>query len=409
MPAPIRTLIAVDTTADRQVVQAALPAIPEIEIVGVIYGLDESWNAIQEAPTDLVVVACGEYSDRTLFFVEGALKQRAERPIVVLVHGARDGFVRRVFEAGADDVVILPEAPERVAFTFEKAIARRQGAAVASGVALSPMVCVLGPKGGTGKTLTSCNLAVALARKAKKVALIDLDLQFGDVGLALGLTPERTIYDLAKSGGSLDIEKLESYMTTHPSGLHALIAPTRPDQASFVTVDLLRDVYTLLRSNYDFVVVDTPPGFTPEVIASIDSSSHVCMVGMLDSLSLKNTKLGLETLELMGYDSARVTVVLNRADTRIGITREDVAAIVGRPPNILVPSDREIPKTLTDGIPIVLSDERSEAAAAFRNLADTYLGAAAASTNGSKPHGEGQERTPRSDPRDVIKQLLGRR
>src|SRR5207248_6110689 len=154
-------------------VQAARPASDEIDIAGVIYGLQESWNALQEAPTDLVVVACGEYSDRALFFVEGALKQRAERPIVVLVHGAREGFVRRVFEAGADDVVVLPEAPERIAFTFEKAIARRQGAAVASGVALSPMICVLGPKGGTGKTLTSCNLAVARARQAKKAALVD--------------------------------------------------------------------------------------------------------------------------------------------------------------------------------------------------------------------------------------------
>jgi pilus assembly protein CpaE len=266
---------------------------------------------------------------------------------------------------------------------------------------------VLGPKGGTGKTLTSCNLAVALARKAKKVALVDLDLQFGDVALALGLSPEKTIYDLAKSGGSLDIEKLESYLTTHSSGLRVLLAPTRPDQASFVTVDLLRDVYTLLRSNYDFVIVDTPPGFTPEVIASIDSSSHVCMVGMLDSLSLKNTKLGLETLELMGYDSGRVTVVLNRSDTRIGISREDVAAIVGREPNILVPSDREIPKSLTDGIPILLAHERSEAAGAFRALADLYT--TAASTNGSAPAVSADERVARSDPRDVLKQLLGRR
>jgi len=405
--ASIRTLVAVDTTADRQVVQAALPGANGIEIVGVIYGLDESWNALQEAPTDLVVVACAEYSDRTLFFIEGALKQRPERPIVVLVHGARDGFVRRVFEAGADDVVVLPESPERVAFTFEKAIARRQGAAVASGVALSPMVCVLGPKGGTGKTLTSCNLAVALARKAKKVVLVDLDLQFGDVGLSLGLAPEKTVYDLAKSGGSLDIEKLESYLTSHSSGLRVLQAPTRPDQASFVTVDLLRDVYNLLRSNYDYVIVDTPPGFTPEVIASIDNSSHVCMVGMLDSLSLKNTKLGLETLELMGYDSARVSIVLNRADTRIGISREDVAAIVGRAPNVLVPSDREIPKTLTDGVPIVLASERSAAAAAFRELAESYEGSS--STNGSGPAAAADEREPRSDARDVLKQLLGRR
>src|SRR5919199_4141492 len=366
--AVIRALVAVDSTIDREVVQAALPASDGIEIVGVIYGLDQSWNALQEAPTDLVAVACSGYSDRTLFFVEGALKQRPERPIVVLVHDPREGFVRRIFEAGADDVVVLPESPERVAFAFEKAIARRQGAAVASGVALAPMICVLGPKGGTGKTLTSCNLAVALARTANKVALVDLDLQFGDVALSLGLTPEKTIYDLAKSGGSLDIEKLESYLTTHSSGAKVLLAPTRPDHASFVTVDLLRDVYAALRANYEFVVVDTPPGFTPEVIASIDSSSHVCMVGMLDSLSLKNTKLGLETLELMGYDSSRVSVLLNRADSHVGITHDDVEAIVGRAPDVFVPSDRDIPKSLTDGLPIVAANERSDAASAFRTL-----------------------------------------
>jgi pilus assembly protein CpaE len=407
--ASIRALVAVDSSLSREAVQEALPAIDQIEITGVIYGLDESWNALQEAPTDLVVVACKGYSDRTLFFIGGVVKQRPDRPIVVMVEDADSGFVRRVFEAGADDVVILPETPQRVAFAFQKAIARRQGAAVASGVALAPMVCVLGPKGGTGKTLTSCNLAVALAGMGKKVALVDLDLQFGDVGLSLGLSPDRTVYDLAKSGGSLDIEKLDSYLTSHPSGVRVLMAPTRPDQASFVTVDLLRDVYTTLRSHYEFVVVDTPPGFTPEVIASIDSSSHVCMIGMLDSLSLKNTKLGLETLELMGYDSSRISVVLNRSDTRIGISREDVAAIVGRAPDVYVPSDRDIPKTLTDGLPIVLAEERSEAAAAFRSLATRYVNAAA-STNGTAPKARSDGASPaRPDPREMLRTLLGRR
>jgi pilus assembly protein CpaE len=404
--ATIRALVAVDSSLSREAVQAALPATDQIEITGVIYGLDESWNALQEAPTDLVVVACKGYSDRTLFFIGAVVKQRPDRPIVVMVEDAESGFVRRVFEAGADDVVVLPETPQRVAFAFQKALARRQGAAVASGVALAPMVCVLGPKGGTGKTLTSCNLAVALAGMGKKAALVDLDLQFGDVGLSLGLSPDRTIYDLAKSGGSLDVEKLESYMTSHSSGVHVLMAPTRPDQASFVTIDLLRDVYTTLRSHYDFVIVDTPPGFTPEVIASIDSSSHVCMVGMLDSLSLKNTKLGLETLELMGYDSSRISVVLNRADTRIGISREDVSAIVGRTPDVLVPSDRDIPKTLTDGLPIVLAEERSEAASAFRSLAALYV----SSANGAGPAGSSDGASAaRTDPRDMLRTLLGRR
>src|SRR5919198_3038826 len=370
--ASIRALVAVDSSLSREAVQAALPAIDQIEITGVIYGLDESWNALQEAPVDLVVVACKGYSDRTLFFIGAVVKQRPDRPIVVMVEDGESGFVRRIFEAGADDVVILPETPQRVAFAFQKAIARREGAAVASGVALAPMICVLGPKGGTGKTLTSCNLAVALAGMGKKAALVDLDLQFGDVALSLGLSPEKTIYDLAKSGGSLDIEKLDSYLTTHSSGLRVLLAPTRPDQASFVTVDLLRDVYTLLRSNYEYVIVDTPPGFTPEVIASIDNSSHVCMVGMLDSLSLKNMKLGLETLELMGYDSKRIHLVLNRADSQVGIRHDEVAAILGRTPDVLVPSHRQIARSVNAGTPIVSSDPRSEAARAFRALAAIY-------------------------------------
>jgi pilus assembly protein CpaE len=151
-----------------------------------------------------------------------------------------------------------------------------------------------------------------------------------------------------------------------------LVGPTRPDQASAVSIDYLRDVYASLRTMSDIVVVDTPPGFTPEVIATIDASSDVCMVGMLDSLSLKNTKLGLETLDLMGYDTDRVSLVLNRADSRVGITPDDVSTIVGRGPDVSVPSDREIPRSINEGTPIVAARSSSGAARAFRNLADRY-------------------------------------
>jgi len=368
----IRTVVALDAGVDRAAVDAALPVDVDIEVVGVVDGLEESWSTLQETPTDLVVVACAGYSDRALFFVEGAVKQRAERPVVVLCTEAPNGFVQRVFEAGADDILTLPQTPTEVAFALQKAVARRHGNGSATGVALSPMICVLGPKGGTGKTLTAANLAVALAEEGHKVAVVDLDLQFGDVGLALGLTPEKTIYDLAKSGGSLDAEKLDGYLAEHASGVHVLMAPTRPDHAGVVTIEMLRDVYAMLRSNHDYVVVDTPPGFTPEVIASIDSSSHVCMVGMLDALSLKNTKLGLETLELMGYERERVQIVLNRADSRVGITADDVLSVFGRPPDVMVPSDRDIPRSVNEGTPIVLDRSRSDAAKAFRSLAAVY-------------------------------------
>jgi pilus assembly protein CpaE len=374
MTGPFKTLVAVDVDVDVEAVNSILPTDDGVQIVGVVEGLDESWKTLQETPTDLLVIACAGYSDRVLFLVEGAVRDNPDRPVVVLCTAPQNGFVRRVFEAGADDFVTLSDRPEHVAFALQKAIARKQGAALATGVALAPMICILGPKGGTGKTVTACNLAVSLAMAGQRPVIVDLDLQFGDVGLSLGLEPDKTVYDLAKSGGSLDAEKIDAFLATHHSGVRALLAPTRPDQASVVSVELLREVYAILRSTYDFVIVDTPPGFTAEVIASIDSSSHVCVVGTLDSLSLKNTKLGLETLELMGYRGERIRLVLNRAGTRVGISSDDVAAVMGRAPDIFIPSDRDIPRSVNEGDPIVLSKERSEAARAFQQLAESYRG-----------------------------------
>jgi pilus assembly protein CpaE len=373
MTQAIRALVAVDEGVDHALLQSALPAHrTEIQIVGIVDGLDESWATLQETQTDLLVVAYTGYSDRVLFMIEGAVKQRSDLPVVVFVTGPPDGFVRRIFEAGADDILGLPTDSEDVAFAFQKAMARKQGIGVATGTALSPMIVVLGPKGGTGKTITTANLAVTLAQSGHKVTVVDLDLQFGDIGLALGLKPDKTVYDLVKAGGALDSDKIDAYLAKHDSGARILMAPTRPDHAGIVRTEFLRDVYANLRASNDFVLVDTPPGFTPEVIASIDSSSSVVVVGMLDTLSLKNTKLGLDTLELMGYPSDRVKIVLNRADSRVGITQDDVVSVLGRAPDVMVPSDREIPRAVNEGMPIVMAKSRSEAAKSFKRLASLY-------------------------------------
>jgi pilus assembly protein CpaE len=383
MSQAIRTLIAVDEEADRAMVQAALPTTAaDIQVVGVVDGLEESWATLQETPTDLLVVACAGHSDRVLFLIDGAIKQQNDRPVVILLTGPANGFVRRAFEAGADDILTLPAPPDTITFALQKAMARKQGAALGTGIATSPMIVVLGPKGGTGKTVTTANLSVSLAAAGHKVAIVDLDLQFGDIGLSLGLSPEKTIYDLAKAGGTIDGDKLDAYLATHSSGVRVLMAPTRPDHAGMIGTEFLRDVYAALRSTHEFVVVDTPPGFTPEVIASIDSSSHVCLVGMLDSLSLKNTKLGLDTLGLMGYSPERTRIVLNRADSRVGITQDDVLAVLGKTPDIMVPSDRDIARSVNEGMPIVLAKDRSEAAVAFRQLASYYDPTTAAAKNG---------------------------
>jgi pilus assembly protein CpaE len=232
---------------------------------------------------------------------------------------------------------------------------------------------VLGPKGGTGKTLTACNLAAGLAIAGTSVIVVDLDLQFGDVGLALGLRPERTLYELATAGGTIDAEKVADFLIEHPSGVRALLAPRRPDHAGGITVEFVRSLFDTLRQMADFVVVDTPPGFTPEVIAAIDRSSSVCVVAMLDALSLKNSKLALETLDLMGYDRGRVKIVLNRADSRVGVTAEDVTDLLGHAPDVRVPSHRDITRSVNEAVPIVLSGGNAEAKRAFQSLAASYI------------------------------------
>jgi pilus assembly protein CpaE len=358
-------------------IRAALPDGTPVRAVALAEAGHAGNEVLQAA--DLVIVGCSGAQDEALGVISAATAQRPDRPVVVLYQGSPNGFLERAFEAGADDLVALPQAAGQLGFAFEKALARRRGAAVATGA----MISVLGPKGGTGKTVTSSNLAVALALAGKSAVLIDLDLQFGDVGLALGLEPTRTIYDLAVSGGSLDGEKIDGFLVEHPSGARALLAPLRPDQAAAVGPAFLREVFEILRTRYDFVLVDTPPAFTAEVIAAVDASSHLCVVGMLDALSLKDTKLGLETLEQMGYDPGAVTLVLNRADSDVGITQADVEELLGRPPDVLVGSDRAIPRALTNGQPIVVAEPRSKAAASYGSLAQRYLTVTARRADGA--------------------------
>ncbi len=379
--AGINAILAHDEAVPAELVADHIPADSGVTLREVSSVLFPATDALRASDADVLLVGCDAGSEDALNLIEWWTGSRPGRPVVVVCAAsaaASNGFVEEVFTAGADDLLVLDDSPElaeatsrHLVFALQKAVARKVSpieAIEASG----KVICVLGPKGGIGKTITSCNLAIALALRNKRVALVDLDLQFGDVALSLGLTPDTTVYDLAVSGGELDSEKLDAFLMRHPTGLRVLAAPARPDQAQSVTAEFLADVYEVLRGTYEFVIVDTPPAFTPEVIATIDVSSSVCMVGMLDALSLKNTRLGLETLELMGYESDRVWIVLNRANTSVGINRTDVVSILGRAPDVLVPSHRDIARSVNEGAPVVISQKRSDAARAFEALAGMF-------------------------------------
>jgi pilus assembly protein CpaE len=375
----ITAAVAHDETAPIRLIGEHIPDDAGIEVVEVFSTFELNADAILRLDVDVMIVACREGSAAALGLLQLWNTVRHRTPVVIMSHGVDHEFVQSAFGAGADDFLVLhpgPYIPEQISrdveFAIRKAVTRNR-TANDRGQEEGQLIAVLGSKGGVGKTVAASNLGAALATRGKRTVLIDLDLQFGDVALALGLAPETTLFDLAVSGGSLDADKLDDFMLRHPSGLRVLAAPARPDQAVSVTAQMLSTVYSLLRQEYDFVVVDTPPAFTSEVIATVDVASWICMVAMFDALSLKNTRLGLDTLELMGHPAEQVRVVLNRAGTNVGISDSDAVQILGRTPDVMVPSDREIPVSINDGVPITLSGSKSTAAMAINSLADMFV------------------------------------
>lgn len=373
MSATVRALVTTDQSIGDASLQTVLGAEPGLEVLGFMH-IDTARRERPLAPdANALVVVCGHGGqENAVALIEEAVSDRPDRPVVVLSCASPNGFVREALQAGADDLVVLNgsgRSGTEVYFALEKALTRREWASAGT-VQQSQLVCVLGPKGGTGKTLTSTNLAVALAEQGHRTLIIDVDLQFGDVGLGLGLQPEKTLFDLATSGGSLDSEKVTAFTVAHPSGLDALLAPIRPDQAAAVRPEFLRELYAVVSQTYDRIVVDTPPGFTPEVITTIDSASDICLLATLDAPSLKNAKLGLETLQLMGYPQEKVKLVLNRADSNVGISHPDVLNLMGRAPDVLIPSHRDIVRSVNAGTPVVDDKPRSDGARAFRALAE---------------------------------------
>lgn len=382
MSEKLRALVALDNGVDRRMLEWLMSSHPQ-ELTVLDYVEVGDPRSTEDAAGDVLVVGCDQFEATIGEYITRVNQLHPTRPVVLICSAAPNGYVGEAFSAGAEDIVTVPHDPDAVAaramaeemmFALQKAVARRSGATIAPRAAtkLGRMICVLGLKGGSGKTLTAANMSVAMADAGHRVAIVDLDLQFGDIGLALGLNPERTIYDLVRAGGTLDTQKVEDFMAVHESGVRVLLAPARPDQAGVVTPDFLREVYPLLLEMHDFVVLDTPPSFTPEVIAAVDTARDVLLVSMLDALSLKNSRLGLETLERLDYDG-RVRVVLNRADSNVGISTADVVAILGSAPDVLIPSDRNVTRAMNRGEPIALSGRRSDAARAFHALAGLYV------------------------------------
>ena len=229
-------------------------------------------------------------------------------------------------------------------------------------------------KGGCGKTTLATNLAALLGSAGRgSVVLVDLDLSFGDVGIALQLFPTHTIADAVPIGADLDGPALLSLLTPHRSGLQALVSPLEPSSAETITTDLVVRILDLLSELFDYVIIDTPPALNDNVLATFDKSDVVAVMATLDIPALKNLKLTLETLDLIAFPRERLAVVLNRADSKVGLAIGEVEKTLKAPIVAQIPSSRDVPASTNRGVPLSTEDPKHPVSLAIRQFVDQYV------------------------------------
>jgi pilus assembly protein CpaE len=247
---------------------------------------------------------------------------------------------------------------------------------VAPDMRASRVIVVVSPKGGSGKTAVSSNLAVALAQRAPgRVAVVDFDLQFGDLGTALALNPQRTLAELARTT-RIDATTVKLFLTPYEQGLYVLAGPHDPADADSVDPHHVSLVLRLLGQNFDYVVVDTPAGLDEHTLAAIESATDLLVVSSMDVTSIRSLRKALDALDSIGVTTER-QLILNRANAKVGLDPSDIEDAIGMPIACSISSSREIPLSLNVGTPVVLSQPRSTVAKQLQQVAQLYAPVAA--------------------------------
>ena len=276
-------------------------------------------------------------------------------------------MVRSAFRAGVDDVVAVSADDSEVLGAIFRSMSRvgaqldavQRPATVApqpASTSVGRVVTVFGTKGGMGKSVVAVNLAVALARQmTEPVVLVDASLQFGDVAIMLQLPPEHTITEAVLAGDRLDGGLLEGILLRHkPSGLLVLAAPPDPMSADQIGRPDLLNILTVLRERFAFVVVDTSPRIEDSTLVALQAADDILMLTNLDVMSLKNGRLGLQTLHGLGIQRAKVKLILNRANTQGGLTRADAERAIKMKVATALPSEPLVAESVNRGVPMML-------------------------------------------------------
>jgi len=327
---------------------------------------------------DVVIIGPTATTEEALATAAETVERMPDASVILVRSTVSTELLRNAMRAGVADVVGTDETPFELPEAIERALlqaVRRHDVVPieATKPKRGTTITVFSTKGGVGKTVLAINLGVALVSMGRSVVLVDLDLQFGDVGIMLGLEPTLTISGPAQASDRLDTQLLSGYLVEHSSGLRCLLAPVQPEEAESITPGRIARILELLAEMFDVVVVDTCASLDETVLTALDRSDHLLAMTMMDVASIKNTRISLQKLHQLGYDGHSVQVVLNRADSKVFLQPAQIEKAIGREISVRIPSDRIVPQSVNKGVPVVSEFPRSEVSRALMGVARQFI------------------------------------
>jgi pilus assembly protein CpaE len=408
MPAgdKIRVVIVDDVSETRENVRKLLQFESDVDVVGLARTGREAIQITQELNPDVVLMDINMPDMDGITATEAIHAQQPAIQVVILSVQSDQNYMRKAMLAGARDFLTKPPMGDELISAIRRAGAMAQTERAknvqvqplptAGNIGLMPVysapkgkiVTVYSPKGGSGCTTIAVNLALTLHNEDTRVALVDGNLQFGDVAVFVNEQGKNTIVDLAPRAEELDPEIVDEVMLKHAaSGLHILAAPPRPEYAEKVSSGQFARVLEYLKQIYSYIVVDAASMLTDVTLAAIDVSDLVVLVSTQDIPSIKNCRLFLDLSQTLGIERERILFVMNRYDKRINITPERVAENLKQEVSSVIPLDEAtVVKAVNRGVPFVLESKNQPASRGIFSLAESVRARIAAQEAAEEPN-----------------------
>lgn len=381
MDRKIKVIIADDVKETRDNIRTLLSFDNRLEVVGEAVNGEEAVLIAKEARPDIILMDINMPVKDGIKATEEITLEVPETTIVIMSVQTEQEYLKKAMTAGARDYITKPftgeELVSAIVKTYYLESKRNQNKIISTEKeeVKSKIISIFSTKGGVGKTTIATNLAVTLARQTKKrVALLDLDLLFGDVAIHLNVSIKSTISELIKEIHILDQELMNDYMVTHFSGVRVLPAPVKPEYAEYVTAQHIEKIIKVLKEDYHYIVIDTAQNFSETTLAALDASDVVLFVSTMDLPTIKNVKAGLEVMESLRYSDSKVKIVLNKASEQFGISYKDFEETVKSNIWGSIPEDNfTVINSVNKGFPFVITRAESKVAKSIYDIGERLI------------------------------------